>query len=198
MRIALIALLAVSPAFAQNAPPAEGPITCSSPVAAGDSAKTLKQRYGDEVVTEELPGAEATSYAGMVLHPRAPDWRIEVWFTDDTLSKVEYLGLHEKTSRWNVAGVAIGTSLADVQKLNGRPFLILGFDWDYGGWLADWKGGTFDRPLPGGCKLSLRFSVDAKTPNNFEGEGVKISSDNPALNKLKPVVSEISVKLGAK
>ena len=199
MRIAFAALLLIaSPALAENAPVSEGSITCSSPVSPDNSAKSLMLRYGQEAVIEDLPGAEGETHKGLVLFPKAMDRRVEVWFIDDSLNRVAGLTLRDpvKISRWSVAGITIGSSLAEVQKANGKPFLILGFDWDYAGLIADWKGGVFAQALSGGCKLSLSFSTDALTPGNFQGEAVKISSDNRTLVKLRPVVSEISVMFG--
>lgn len=197
MRKAVVALaLIASPALAQNAPIVEGEITCSSPIAPEDSAKRLQQRYGQDAVIQQLPGAEGETYKGLVLLPRAMDRRIEVSFKDDSLGRVTGLILRDtaKKSRWNVAGLSIGSSLADVQKVNGKPFLVNGFEWDYGGYVVDWKGGTLGRPLQGGCKVTLRFgNNDAVTPKGFLGEGVKISSDNATLVKWGPVVTEIGM-----
>jgi hypothetical protein len=96
MRIALLALLAVSPAFAQDAPVGAEAITCSSPVAADDSAKSLMRRYGQEAKIDDklFTGVEDITYKGLVLHPSPPEWRIEVAFTDDeTMSRVSGLSL---------------------------------------------------------------------------------------------------------
>jgi hypothetical protein len=67
------------------------------------------------------------------------------------MSRVEGLTLQHtaKTSHWNVAGVTIGSSLAEVQKINGKPLLVNGFDSDFAGFVVNWKGGTLARPLPG-------------------------------------------------
>ncbi|WP_315810855.1 MULTISPECIES: hypothetical protein [unclassified Bradyrhizobium] len=186
--------------MAQTAPPIEGPITCTLPVAATDTAKSIQQRYGGEAVVQDLPGAEGETYRGLVLFPRAMDRRIEVGFIQDKTATVSGLSLRDvaKTSRWSVAGVTIGASLAAVQKANGKPFVILGFDWDYGGYVTDFKNGALGRKLPGGCSVTLRFSTDKLVPRALLGEGVKISSENPALKKLAPVVTEIVVNFAAK
>ncbi|NPU15610.1 hypothetical protein HL666_33100 [Bradyrhizobium sp. 83002] len=197
---AAIALAVASPALALTAPPTEGPITCTLPVAATDTAKTLKQRYGSEAVIEDLPGAEGETYRGLVLFPRAMDRRIEVGFIEDKAATVSGLTLRDtaKTSRWSVAGISIGASLAAVQKANGKPFAVAGFGWDYGGWVTDFKNGALGRMLPGGCSLTVRFGTDKDTPRALSGDGVKVSSDNPALLKLAPVVTEIGVNFAAK
>jgi len=203
MRYLLIAsvLFFSAPAFAQTAaPPTEGPITCTAPVAATDSAKGLKQRYGQEAVVEELPGAEGETFKGLVLFPKAMDRRIEVAFIDDKMATVSGLTLRDtaKTSRWSVAGISIGASLATVQKANGKPFVVSGFGWDYGGFVVDFKNGALGRMLPGGCSIALRFGKDGNTPKALSGDGVKVASDNPALVKWAPVVTDISVNFAAK
>jgi len=194
-------LLVAAPAFAQTAAqPMEGPITCTAPVAATDSAKSLKQRYGDEAVVQELPGAEGETSKGLVLFPKAMDRRIEVAFIDDKIATVSALTLRDtaKTSRWTVAGISIGASLATVQKANGKPFVVSGFGWDYGGFVVDFKNGALGRMLPGGCSITLRFGKDGNTPKALSGDGVKVASDNPALLKWAPVVTDISVNFAAK
>ena len=188
-------LLLAFPAFAQTAPPQEGPITCASPVAPSDTAKSLMQRYGKEAVMQELPGAEGETYKGLVLFPKANDLRLEVAFAEGKSKRVSGLTLRDsaKTSKWNVNGITIGSSLADVQKANGKAFLVAGFEWDYGGFVTDWKGGALGRPMQGGCRLTIRFDRKSAAPKSLLGDGVKVASDNATLVKWAPVVTEIGV-----
>jgi hypothetical protein len=188
-------LLLASSAFAQSAPPREGPISCDSPVAPDDTERSLKQRYGKDAVVQDLPGAEGERYKGVVLFPKARDRRIEIAFTDDKAGRASGLTLRDagRASLWNVAGVTIGSSLADVQKANGNPFLVSGFEWDYGGFVTDWKGGALSRPLQGGCTVTIRFGGKTGAPRSLSGDGVKAASDNAALVKWAPMVTEIGV-----
>jgi hypothetical protein len=183
-----------APALAQDAPQG-GAITCSSPVAAKDSARSLTQRYGKDAAIAELPGAEGEKYKGVVLFPRARDQRIEISFAGNAMNAAAGLSIRnaEKGSRWNIAGVSVGSSVADVQKANGRPFVVSGFGWDYGGFVTDWKGGALASLQPGGCRMMLRFDKEAGAPTNLLGDGVKVSSDNAALRKWAPVVSEMGI-----
>lgn len=198
-KAAVVLMLFASPAAAQNAPLSDGPITCSSPVTPDDSAKSLKQRYGQEAVIQQLTGAEGETYKGLILMPRAMDRRIEVSFKDDSLSEVTGLTLRDtaKASRWNVAGVTIGSSLVEVQNINGKPFLLNGFEWDYSGFVTNWRGGMLGQPLPGGCRIAVRFGMEGKAPKFWLGD-VRLSSDNVGLVKRGPVVTEIGVNFSAK
>jgi hypothetical protein len=164
-------------------------------VTPGDTTKTLMQRYGKEAVVQDLPGAEGEKYKGLVLFPKAMDRRIEIAFTDDKAKRASGLTLRDtaKTSRWSVGGITIGSSLADVQRANGKPFLVNGFEWDYGGFVTDWKGGALGRPLQGGCTVTVRFDKNAAAPKSLLGDGVKAASDNATLIRWAPVVTEIGV-----
>src|ERR1700744_3035852 len=198
MRYAVLVFLALaSPAFAQDAPSREGAITCSSPVSPNDSAKSLLMRYGEEAVAQDnlYTGVEDITSKGVVLLPRAPEWRIEVSFTDETMNRVAGLTLHDtaKTSHWNVAGLTIGSSLAEVQKINGKPFLVNGFDSDAGGFVRNWNGGALSRPLPGGVRVTVRLGRNGSAPDDLAGEGVKISADDCRLVKWAPVVTQIGI-----
>lgn len=188
-------VLLASSAFAQTTPPQEGPITCALPIAPEDTERSLKQRYGKDAVVQDLPGAEGEQYKGVVLFPKTTDRRIEVAFTDDKGKRASGLTLRDtgRTSRWSVGGVTIGSSLADVQKANGKPFLVSGFEWDYGGFVTDWKGGALGRPLQGGCTMTVRFDKKSAAPKSLLGDGVKAASDNAALVRWAPVVTEIGV-----
>ena len=200
MRKAIVAFgLLVSPVWAQNAPLPDATITCASPVAPDDSAKSLMQRYGQEAVIQPLSGTEGETYKGLVLWPRALDRRIEVSFTDDSMNRAAGLTIRNraKTSRWNVAGVTIGSTLTDVQNVNGKPFLVNGFDWDHSGFVTNWIRGTLGQPLPGGCRIGVRFGMDGKAPKFWLGD-VRLFSDNVGLVKRGPVVTEIRVNFGAK
>jgi hypothetical protein len=150
------------------------------------------QRYGQEAVIQDdlYTGVEDITYKGLVLLPQATDWRIEVSFTDETMARVAGLTLTAaKASHWNVAGVTLGSSLAEVQKINGKPFLINEFGTDFGGFVASWKGGTLGRPLPGGCRIRVRFGKD----DDLSPSGDRISSDNAELVKWGPVVTQIEL-----
>jgi len=143
---------------------------------------------------------EDITYKGVVLLPQAADWRIEVSFTDETMNRVAGLILYNKakTSHWNVVGVTLGASLAEVQKINGKPFLVNGFDSDFAGFVTNWKGGTLGRPLPGGCTVTVRFGKDVEAPASMQGDDVKISSDKPDLVRWGPVVTQIEVNFPRK
>ena len=91
--------------------------------------------------------------------------------------------------------LGLGAGLGEVEAVNGRPFAVSGFYWDYGGYATDWKGGTL-AALPGGCTLSVRFNPDPKAAgaaaDRVSGEKT-FSSSSPALKAVTPIVSVLSI-----
>ncbi len=98
---------------------------------------------------------------------------------------------------WKAAqtGVKIGTTLEELERLNGGPFSFYGFEWDYGGAVTDWKGGALK-------DYRIRVSYDFKNRENttlhpsIRGEQ-ETSTENPALRGLDVKVIQIIVRLPA-
>ena len=88
-------------------------------------------------------------------------------------------------------GIRRGMTLAEVEKLNGRPFVLVGFDWDYGGAVTDWKGGALAGPAAGGCTVSVSFAlpddVDEAISAAVAGD-TEFSSSDTTMKAAKPVV----------
>jgi hypothetical protein len=37
-------------------------------------------------------------------------------------------------------------TLAEIEKINGKPFKLYGFEWDFGGRSSNWQGGELGKP----------------------------------------------------
>ena len=98
-------------------------------------------------------------------------------------------------SKWQVGqGISLGTSLQELERLNGRPFVLAGFGWDYAGVVTDWKGGVLDSTLAG-VKLYLDpgpAQQPSATYSQVLGDR-DYSSDLPAMQQLDPKVGQIFV-----
>ncbi len=96
---------------------------------------------------------------------------------------------------WMIGGVGIGMSLADVERVNGRPFKLLDFEGDAGGLVPDWMGGKL-ATLPGGCRLGAGFGINLVALStaqwNADSEGT-VSSDDAALRAAEPKLGELTV-----
>jgi len=85
-------------------------------------------------------------------------------------------------------GLKLGLSVEAVEKINGGPFGVLGFGWDYGGF-ANFEGGKLE------AKVSLRFDTgDAELDDALIGDRL-IPSGDAKLRAAKPRVEAITVFL---
>ncbi len=169
--------------------------------AANTTVADLEQWFGKaNVRIDELPGAEGDTVRGVLLHPDDATRRAHLYFQDeDTLRGLHMVRIVDATSTWTIdPGIRIGMSLADLRRINGKPIGFFGFDWDYGGHVAEWNGGTL-APRDGEMtrrtiRLDLPQEARGDTPdrNLPTGDG-EFKSDDPRFAELKMVVGEMGV-----
>ncbi len=170
---------------------------------AATSAADLITAYGAENVRDEpYPLGEGESEPGTVIFPDDPAKRVLILWSDlekktmPLAARIDGAG-----SQWKTAeGLTVGSTLKQVEELNGKPFLLYGFGWDYGGQLVDSNGGAL-KDLPhedpeGGFRggaLLLNFQPDAGADDSAVlGDGT-FSSDHPVMQSVDPKVSVIIV-----
>src|SRR5262249_43397053 len=107
-----------------------------------------------------------------------------------------YLIVINGHSTWTAPkGLRIGLQLAALEKLNGKPFKLKGFDKDNIGSVSDWQGGAL-ASLAGGCKMSASLRPDPKSTAEARGAVVATSeytSGDASVKALKPTVAEIII-----
>lgn len=157
-----------------------------------DSEAALKAAFGDSVKSSRgyLPEGEGT-YPNTLLFPETGNEVVFVW--DDTilLSKLSFIRIRGARSDWQTAeGIKLGTTLKELEKLNGKPFSFYGFGWDYSGFV-NWQEGTLQKR-----KIGAQLMLPGETvPKEFEallGDQEMKSSDALA-QKANPVVDGISM-----
>ncbi|MBN8485503.1 MAG: hypothetical protein J0L50_12090 [Sphingomonadales bacterium] len=194
-RAILLALLTVPLVAAAPAKgPATRPLTCAVPVQKGDTAASLKKRYGTQARAMKIHAAEGEMVDGMALWPNDPARRIDVFFSENPGKRVETIRITGDKSRWRIGGLGIGSNLDAVLKANGRPVRVGGFGWDYGGGV-DPRGGKLAK-WPGGCRIGLVMDVGpdvANPPDNVMGDGVSMGSSSQALRAARPVVTKVFI-----
>lgn len=137
---------------------------------------------------------------GTVVHPGAPSERIEVVWSDSSRTRPWRVQVTGDSTVWSVGpGITLGTSLAELETLNGRPLSLTGFGWDYGGTVMGWNQGTLEPALLGGNgRVILRLAVAPEAAasddaRQVSGDGV-FPSDDPAMRRLDPRVRQIIVE----
>lgn len=172
----------------------------------GDTLATeadLIQRYGaDNVRRETVALGEGESEPGTTLSDptRFAAWR---YCGGDTIEcrRPDRVEIRGRASRWVVApGVSLGTTLAELERMNGRPFLLCGFGWDYSGTVNSWDGGRLDSlwSRAAGAEALVGLRVDA-TMNAGDAasiavEGEKLfKSSHAGMAARKPKVYDLWV-----
>ena len=136
-----------------------------------------------------IPRGEGETVPGAVVYDKDPKRRLEItWTKSKLIGDISFGG---QSSVWHTAeGITLGTTLADLQKLNGKAFKFSGFDWDYGGHIQSWEGGKLATSLAG-CHLTLN---GAGYGNDVSGDREFLSS-NVLKKKYKISVGQIRTVL---
>lgn len=153
----------------------------------------LQTAYGSDLVHDTLVYVgEGMTQAGALIFPGRPEELELIWLSDGR-RRPEIVYIRRPDAPWTdrETGIHIGTTLEELQQLNGRPFVFSGFDWDYGGTVTDWRGGQLT-----GLNLRLQPSAEQydQLPQSLSGDR-PIRSDNFAARDLGIRVNEIYVVL---
>ncbi len=186
--VPLALLLALStPALAEE-------IACEGAFGIDSSEARLIEIYGAENVwTGTVPGPEGTKMLATEVFRTSPKRRIQfVWWDEKARKDPSYIELPAKLSA--PGGVRAGMSVADVEALNGEPFTLSGFGWDYGG--SGWiKSGKLAE-LPGDCILTLRFfAADYPPGHDYDSiiGDIEVESGNPLIETVGAYLAWVSV-----
>ncbi len=206
----LCAVLSCAPADgvrdqADDARPAElsaewliGPSPAADLIRADYDESDLRRRFGDEHVRPDTIWiGEGMFELGTVLYPDDPLRRLAVQWTDTAArARPEFVRLEDEGSTWRLhPGVGLGTSLRQIEELNGGDFDMYGFGWDYGGTVAGWRGGRLgelwgDRVI---VRLRPRAADRADLERQVLGDRIYQSS-HPAMRELEPEVYALLVR----
>lgn len=202
IRISLVALslaLAVVPSVAKDkvksAPLAPVAVTCDGVFGPKSSDVLVRDTFGaDNVETGTVYGVEGMELMATTVYPDDPERAMQFSWWDE--EKLEYLSSLELAPRQETpTGVKIGMSVAEVEAINGAPFTIGGFWWDYGGGAVFEKGALANPET--GCGFWIRFAPSEDYPQDLDvtpvsGE-VTVPSSEPLLETLDVRVQSISL-----
>jgi hypothetical protein len=182
-------------AHAQQAPQSRT-IACEGPFGRSANHQDLVKAFGRNVVVQDVPGAEGEQLKASVIYPNDPRMRLEILWNDESALRDPLIRVNNQSSWSAPNGVRLKLVLADIEKMNGKPFKLSGFGWDYGGRATDWQGGALAKPQPGGCAVSTGFSHANNAPaaalSKVSGDS-EFLSNNPNVRAVRPYVSEITI-----
>lgn len=191
--------LALSPSIASAERPASaGVIKCDGVFGRNGSHAGLAKAFGtDNVIDQEIDSAGGKKIKASVLYPDHPKARLEFVWRDEKARRQPTMIRAKDQSGWATAnGIRIGMALADVEKINRKPFKLSGFDWELGGRVTDWQGGALGERQPGGCTLGVEFvhSEDAPEANLNKVSGDReFRSDNADMRAVEAYVAAVTI-----
>lgn len=186
-------------ARAQDAVPQPDKLACDGAFAKDTSHAKLIATFGPKNVTfEDVDAGEGTKEKATVLFANEPTRRVEIFWHDEA-KRARPSAIRIRTpSQWiGPEGLSIGMRLEQVEKANGKPFKVNGFEWDGGGFVTGLDGKL--AALPGGCRASIRFDATRtlKRPKFDPIIGDKaVASNSSLLRQVRPMISEWSVGYG--
>jgi hypothetical protein len=154
----------------------------------------LVMRFGRYVELRKVHVPEDGLVEGTVIFPQQEARNIEIIWKNKK-ARNQPLSVTFRRAWRTQEGVGVGTTLAEVEKINGRPFRLSGFDWDFGGTVTDWHGGKLDQKR-GACRLVIRFGIsdDLSVRTHLAVSGDKdFSSRDRRMVAAQPVVREIAL-----
>ena len=182
----------------QPAPPRV--VACSGAFARESNHVKLATFFGnDNVSWTQVDGPDATKLNASVLFPKDPKRRLEVlWNVEASRSDTQLIVINGQSTWTGPKGIKLGMTLAALEKLNGKPFVMRGFKGDSGGMVTSWDEGALSK-LAGGCRVGIRLAPDPKAPSPPQGQDDVLLSDKdyvsnmPAIKPQSPKIAEIIV-----
>jgi hypothetical protein len=169
-------------------------LACDGPFAKDSSHAKLVAAFGAKNVTfKGVDAAEGSKEKATVLFDEDPTKRIVVfWHDEKARSRPSMINVSAPSLWVGPSGVGNGMKLTDLEKLNGKPFKLAGFDWGGGGFVRELEA-KLKNPT-GGCNLVVRFEPGIASPlparyAEITGDKV-ILSNNKLLRRTRAQVSE--------
>ena len=176
--------------------PAMKAVVCSGPFSKDSSNLKLAITFDAKNITYSDISVSGSPVGSSVIYPKDPRRRLEIWWQNQANRSGIYLILINGQSTWGApGGMKLGLTLAELEKLNHKPFKLKGFDKDNTATVSDWDGGALAM-LQGGCKSGVSLQPDPKaSPEAVSALSAdkEFTSDDSAMREVKPKVSEVLI-----
>jgi hypothetical protein len=171
-------------------------VACSGPFSKDSSSLKLAMVFDASNLTFEDVDVNGTKVGASILYSKDPKRRLEIWWQNQANRSGTYLILINGKSTWGAPNnLKLGLTLAELEKLNHKPFKLKGFDKDGTATVSDWDGGALSK-IPGDCKSGVSLQADTKAAADAVAAltaDKEYSSSDAQMRAVKPKVSEILI-----
>jgi hypothetical protein len=183
----------------------------AGPIVKESSEHGLTRMLGSDTVRRsEIDIGEGMTEPGTVIFPNDSTKTVDIlWRDKDQRTSPRSIIIRNEGTVWKTKeGITIGTSLKLIERLNGKPFELAGFGYDYSGTILHGNGGRIkelgvDRGTLGiqGRSLIVRLLPKHRSDVSPEYEkqyervmgGKSFWSSDPAMQLLDPQVYQIII-----
>lgn len=188
-------------------PAADAALVLPGAFAESTTVADFEARFGKPNVTvTEVRGTDGRVLRSLVLFPDDPTRRAYVGFHDaEATTGLASIRVDDAGSLWRGKhGVHVGMSLADLRRVNGKPFYFSGFDEQRRAWVRDqWSPAIDDTDAALGAldveeQDQMYFGVDLgvtgiDVPADAYPQADSTSSDDPAYPRLGEIVEVTAI-----
>jgi hypothetical protein len=162
-------------------------------------AQLARSFASEDLRASAVDVGEGETRPGTLIFPDDARRRLSVVWADRARPGQATWLLVEGESQWRgYRDIGLGTDLRTLERLNGRPFVLAGFDWDYSGTVTDWRGGRLGAIATERCRLIVRLAPPPNANRDFVHQvagGRDFPSDHPAMRALNPAAYQLILEL---
>lgn len=174
------------------------------PITASTSKNDLRRLFGAAALVDEPPDSGRGAVdPTTVVYKGDPSRSVSILWHDVNGRQrpwtVSVCSLSDNKTRclWHTQdGISMYTTLRQLEKLNGKPFVLMGIRWDYSGTVVSWEGGRLEGPQSPG-RFILRLYPDSEISpeedKQIDGQ-IPIPSFHQVMQKLNPEVYELGIE----
>lgn len=160
------------------------------PMDASTTREKLVALFGaDNLADTDYPMGEGETVPGTIIFPGTSREATVLWMQGQAGEKIDRVVISGE--EWLLPdGIRHGDELEAVEEINGGPFMLYGFGWDYGG-VGYFKGGALDR------KVQIWFRPSLEEGPAYQavlGDSLFNSTD-PAMRAVDPRVAVVAIVL---
>ncbi len=165
--------------------------------------KKLIEIYGAQNVSRDTIWREEGMFQlGTCVFHGTPNEICITWKDAKKLERPRHLYIRQAGSKWKTKeGIALGTSLKELEKINAGEFTMTGFGWDFAGTVIEWRKGKMQE-IAGEYNDHFLIRLGEPEEMGITDEeyqtllgDIPLKSSNALLQKMNPTVYEMIVVL---